>query len=140
MKFGFAFLFLLACPMAAWAHVDNLNTTSDLVDEGIENPPASSRLVTPNILDGVPLMQGLQPVQDKDLIILLPGSGNPNEVKAIGIVDVDDVYDFYKIAMPVAGWQASGARDYMRGSEILHINAQAEADGKSTTVTFTEHP
>jgi hypothetical protein len=127
MKYGFAFLFLLAC--VAQTQASNLNTTTYLTDEGISPPPEALRLVTPNILDGLPLMQGLQLQTDEHT--------QPGAVIAVGVVDVDDVYAFYKIALPRIGWSPAGPRDYVRGDEYLYINAQA--DGKKTIVTFAEH-
>ena len=138
MKSVAAFALLLVCAgtFPACAAVTNLNTTSNLSDQGIE-PLAGLRLVTPNILDGIPLMQGLQLVEDKTVDIL-PGDNAPQPVVAIGILDIDDIYNFYKIALPDLGWKTAGPRDYMRNGETLHINAQAAPDGKSSIVTFTE--
>jgi len=129
MKIRFAILLLAAC-LATSARADNLNTESTLADEGIEPGPTPA-----TILDGIPLMEGLQLNPDKDLIKVLPDRPSPTVI-AVGIIDVDSIYNFYKRTMPPLGWQATSGRDYAKGNESLHINAHA--DGKLSTVTFTE--
>ncbi|MDR3450855.1 MAG: hypothetical protein P4M15_14140 [Alphaproteobacteria bacterium] len=135
MKAAFIPLFLAACLAALPAPASNLNTESTLVDQGIA--PRDPMAPAPKVLDGIPLMQELQEAKDRDLLNILPGGDEPRtSFVAVGIVDVDDVYNFYKKALPSEGWQATGARDYKRGGQYLHINAQA--NGKLSTVTFTE--
>ena len=129
MKLRFAILLLATC-LAAPAQATNLNTASSLADIGI--PPGPT---PPTILDGVPLMEGLQLNPDKDLIDILPDQPN-QPVVTVGILDVDDIYNFYKRTLPPLGWQPTSGRDYARTQETLHINAHA--DGKLSTVTFTE--
>jgi len=131
MKIRFAIFILAAC-LAVPAQAYNLNTASSLSDEGIEPGPTP-----PTILDGVPLMEGLQLSRDTDLIKVLPD--RPNQpIVAVGILDVDDIYNFYKRTLPPLGWKATSGRDYAKSNEMLHINAHA--DGKLSTVTFTEIP
>jgi hypothetical protein len=131
--------FLVAC---AWGLItvpveaSNLNTQSNLIDEGIDAPAAAEDSDPQTVLDDIPLMQGLQKAEDKDILRILPEGGASNQAVAVGVVDVDDVYNFYKRALPAQGWQTLGARDYWRGNVTLHINAQA--DGKLSTVTYTE--
>ena len=134
MKFGFASIVFLMSVTSIPAGASNLNATSDLVDEGRDVNATENTEQT--VLEDVPLMQGLRSDEEKDLLRILPDSGTSNESVAVGVVDVDDVYNFYKRTLPNAGWQSMGARDYMRGNETLHINAQA--DGKMTTVMFTK--
>jgi hypothetical protein len=131
MRFGFVPLLLAFCLVASSAQASNLNTTSSLEDEGIEpsTPPAT-------ILDGIPLMKGLQLESDPTFVKILPDFAGAQPVTTVGIVDVDDAYNFYKRTLPPLGWNATSGRDYAKGAESLHINAHA--DGKMTTVTFTE--
>jgi hypothetical protein len=131
MKNKFAFAMLAAFLTAASAQASNLNTTSDLRDEGIAPSTAPA-----TILDDIPLMPGLQLDDDKNLVRILPQSGKGYPVITVGILDVDDIYNFYKRTLPPLGWTATSGRDYARGDLSLHINAHA--DGKLSTVTFTE--
>ena len=132
MKSGFVLLILSACLAAASAQASNLNATSNLVDQGIDPAPAPA-----TVLDGIPLMQGLQMAPEGDFIRILPDFGEPRHaVTTVGIADVNDVYDFYQRSLPPMGWQAISGRSYRRGTETLRVDAQAE--GKLCTVTFTE--
>lgn len=131
MKSGFILLLLFVC-LAATAQASTLNTTSNLINQGIEPaaPPAT-------ILDGVPLMEGLQLATDKDLLTILPEFGGSQPTVTVGIVDVDDLYNFYKRELPPLGWQPVTGHSYARGKEMLEIHTAV--DGKLTTVTFTEN-
>ena len=132
MKSGFALLILSACLVAASAQASNLNTTSNLINEGIEPVPAPT-----TILDGIPLMEGLQIAPDKNFIKILPDFGDQQSpTVTVGIIDVDDVYNFYQRTLPPLGWKAINGRSYMHGNESLYISALA--DGKLGTVTFAE--
>ena len=128
MFYGFALLFI--CLLAGPAHASNLNTTSNLVDAGIY-PPAVTVTTLPN---GVPLMDGLQLYQEPHFIEIFP-ENTSNSIVAVGVVDVDDTYNFYKRELPPLGWKATGSRDYTQGATSLHIDARAE--GKESIVTFT---
>ena len=132
MKSSIAFFALFAC-LAFAAQAANINRTSSLINDGIDPAPGPA-----TVLDGVPLMEGLQlPPHDKNELNILPDFGaDPGTVVAIGIADVDDVYNYYKTALPPLGWQAVSGRAYMRGNEILHVDVTVE--GKITTVTFVE--
>src|SRR5271154_861386 len=115
MKSEFSLL-LLFIGLATTAQASNLNTTSNLINQGIEpaTPPAT-------ILDGVPLMEGLQLATEKDLLTMLPDFGGPQPTVTVGIVDVDDLYDFYKRVLPPLGWQAVTGYSYVRGKESLNL-------------------
>lgn len=130
MKHLFFILSLMALALASPVHASNLNSGSTLADEGIIPAPAQNSVM----LGDIPLMDGLQIYHDPELIHLF--ADDPTEpVIAVGIVDVDDVYNFYKHALPPLGWQASSGRDYTQSGKTLHIDAHA--DGKKTVVTFT---
>jgi hypothetical protein len=131
MTFNRAFLILALCLAAPAAQAINLNATSVLADEGIE-PTAAP----PTVLDGIPLMTGLQLEGDPYLIQILPENPGTEPVVTVGILDVDDVYNFYKRALPPLGWTATTGRDYSKAGKSLHIDAHAE--GKMTRVTFIE--
>jgi hypothetical protein len=134
MKIRFAPLLLAVAFAVQPAQASNLNSTANLVNEDLQTDtvlhPAKM------VLDGIPLMPGLEIPSDKDLIDILPDHNSKNAAVAVGILDVDDIYNFYKREMPRLGWKATGSRDYARNGEALHINAQA--GDKSSTVTFTE--
>ena len=128
----FALLLLLILPTTA-AHASNLNAESNLVDEGID--PATVQVAT--LPNGLPLMEGLQIDKDPHFLDILPGGQN-NSIRAFGMVDVDDIYNYYKKALPPLGWKAAGGRDYSLNGQSIHIDARAE--GKKSVVTFTTRP
>lgn len=99
-------------------------------------PEAEPRFT--NVIDDLPLMPGLQLVEDEDVLFDEPGAGRIAETNAIGPVAIDDVYKFYSHSLPHLGWKALDARSYERGGERLHIDAQTNE--KITTVRFTVKP
>ncbi len=104
---------------------------ADTGDQGSETQFA-------NVIDDLPLMPGLQLVDDEDVLFDEPGSGRIAETNAVGSVDIGEVYKFYQRSLPHLGWKAVNAHTYERGSEMLHIDAKA--NNKVTTVTFTVKP
>jgi len=133
MKYILTCALLLAFPTLALAEISNLNQSSSMTSDGIGDA------TTPQtVLDGIPLMKGLELVTDKDFIDVLPDSNNLEPIETVGILDVDDIYNYYKRTLPPLGWTPTSGRDYIRGNVTLHIDAHA--DGKTSTVTFTENP
>jgi hypothetical protein len=90
------------------------------------------------VIDDLPLMPGLELVDDEDVLFDAPGSGRIAETNAMGPVDTDDVYKFYKKSLPHLGWHAAGSNTYRRNNEELRIDARANQ--KITLVTFTVRP
>ena len=90
------------------------------------------------VIQDLPLMPGLEPVEDEDVLFDAPGSGRIAETNAMGPVDTDDVYKFYKKSLPHLGWREFKAHTYRRANEELHIDARANQ--KITLVTFTVRP
>ncbi|MER2520527.1 MAG: hypothetical protein ABTQ34_07555 [Bdellovibrionales bacterium] len=89
-------------------------------------------------IEDLPLMPGLSALRDEDTVFVVPHGGRIAESAAIGAVDVDDVYLYYKRSLPQLGWKASDARTYRRNGERLNILARA--NGKITTVQFSIKP
>ena len=115
-----------------------LNTSSTLTDtQPANNVPSGETQFTPAI-DDLPLMPGLEPVPNEDMVFTVPRSGRIAQSSAEGAVDVDDVYRFYRRTLPQLGWHMIDTRHYMREGEHLHIDAHA--DGKETTVRFSVNP
>jgi hypothetical protein len=104
----------------------------------LDQPPAEAEPQFTNVIEDLPLMPGLQLVDDEDVLFDEPGSGRIAETNAMGPVDIDEVYKFYRRSLPHLGWKAINARTYERGGERLRIDAQANA--KVTTVRFTVRP
>ena len=65
-------------------------------------------------------------------------SGRIAETNAIGPVDIDDVYKFYRHSLPHLGWKVVDTRTYVREGEQLRIDAHANQ--KITLVRFTVKP
>jgi hypothetical protein len=122
-----------AFPMLARAV--QLNQNSSLANQGIaqDNEPRFT-----NVIEDLPLMPGLQLMEDEDVLFVTPHSGRIAETNAIGSVDIDDVYKFYRRSLPHLGWKVVDSRTYVREGEKLRIDAHANA--KITTVRFTVKP
>jgi len=129
-----AFTLLAGAPL----HAAEINTTASLADQ---MPPSSIPAPEPvftKVIDDLPLMPGLQPMEDEDVLFSAPGAGRIAETNAIGTIDIDDVYNFYKHSLPHLGWKAVDTRTYDRENEQLHI--EAHANNKYTIVRFTVKP
>ena len=114
-----------------------INTQSTLVDTVPEPDFAASTRFT-KVIDDLPLMPGLQLIEDQDVLFSEPVLGRIAETNAEGTVDIDDVYRFYQKSLPGLGWKMLDARNYMRGQDRLRINAHA--DGKVTKIRFSVRP
>ena len=116
-----------------------LNQTSSLADQAANNDiPDSDGPRFANVIEDLPLMPGLQLVEDEDVLFVTPHSGRIAETNAVGTVDIDDVYLFYRRSLPHLGWKLVDARTYVREGERLRIDAHANS--KITTVRFTVKP
>jgi hypothetical protein len=124
----------LATPLMAAA----LNDTSTLIDQAPASDVTSETPTFTGSIEDLPLMPGLHPVPEDDVIFVTPRSGRIADSTAEGAVDVDDVYNFYATSLPHLGWTVIDSRSYRRENEILRIDAHA--DGKVTRVRFSVKP
>jgi len=124
-------LAFMALPLRA----AELNHTSGAADQAI--PPAEPPHFT-KVIDDLPLMPGLQLVEDEDVLFATPGAGRIAETNAIGPVDIDDVYKFYRHSLPHLGWKTIDAHTFRLEGEQLRIDAHANQ--KITVVRFTVKP
>lgn len=123
----------IAAPLFVSVPVEAVQTPgADQASPNAEPPHFTS------VIEDLPLMPGLEPVEDEDVLFDAPGSGRIAETNAMGPVDADDVYKFYKKSLPHLGWHAAGTNTYRRANEELHIDARANQ--KITLVTFTVKP
>ena len=105
------------------------------------SPPPNAETSETNfdpVIDDLPLMEGLTTVPDAATLFTAPHAGRIAESMAEGEVAIDDVYAFYRRALPHLGWKMVGARAYRRGAEKLSIDAHTE--GKMTVVRFSIKP
>ena len=124
----------------ASAYASNINPTTTLNDE-LRPEPSESDLAAPRFataIDDLPLMPGLNLIENNDVVFNSASAGRLVETDAVGAVDIDDVYNFYQRTLPQLGWTFMSMRAYSRNKEILHIDAHA--DGKNTTVHFALMP
>jgi len=130
----FAMALLAApCPAAEINHATTLN-------DQLQSSPSANDLSQPQFataIDDLPLMPGLNLVQSND-VVFSSGQDRIAATDAIGAVDVDDVYHFYRRTLPQLGWKYITMRRYHRNNEVLSIDAHA--DGKTTSVHFAVHP
>jgi hypothetical protein len=130
--FGFLAAALIALPL----HAAELNQASG-ADQGSPVPQADPPHFT-KVIEDLPLMPGLQLIEDEDVLFATPGSGRIAETNAIGPVEIDDVYKFYRRSLPHLGWKTVDAHTYVREGEQLRIDAHANQ--KITVVRFTVKP
>jgi hypothetical protein len=100
--------------------------------------PAAPETKFDAVIDDLPLMTGLTPVPDEDTLFVEPHAGRIAESVATGEVAIDDIYAFYRRALPHLGWEMVDGRTYRRGGERLRIDARA--NGNTATVRFSIKP
>lgn len=127
---------------AAHAEAANLNHTTNLIDE-MGPAPAAPREETDRpqfarVIDDLPLMKDLELVEDDDVLFATSQAGRIAVTEAVGAVDIDDVYKFYRRTLPQMGWSIIDRRSYRRENETLRIDARA--DDKMTRVRFSVQP
>jgi len=118
----------------------SLNNTSTLIDQRDTTPQniTSTAPQFSRVIDDLPLMPGLETVPEEDVLFIAPSAGRIAATTAQGLVDIDDVYHFYRRTLPQLGWEIIDGRTYSRDSEILRIDAHA--NGKLSTVRFSVQP
>ena len=89
------------------------------------------------LLEDVPVMPGLQPVEDAGIEFDAP-SGRIVEAYAIGALARGAVLDFYRDTLPQLGWSAGAGDAFQREGEALSIDFFGP-DGE-LTVRFTVAP
>ena len=129
---------LVVLLFAAGVSAAELNDRATLLDTVPPSAlPERPTQVAPAI-DDLPLMPGLTPVPDEDMVFLTRRDGRIAESVTQGLVDIDEVYKFYRRSLPQLGWRVVDGRSYERNGEILRIDAHA--DSKLSTVRFTVNP
>ncbi len=120
----------------------SLNSTTTLIDQewpvpGAPKSPKAGAVQFATVIDDLPLMPGLSVDPDGDLIFST-STEQLKQTRAVGSVDIDDVYRFYAQTLPQMGWTKIDARRFRRDQDLLRIDAKA--DEKSTRVAFTITP
>ncbi|HLI21423.1 MAG TPA: hypothetical protein VKV32_09925 [Stellaceae bacterium] len=87
--------------------------------------------------EDVPLMPGLEPVPNSDVVFDKP-EGRIVEARAAGATTRAKVEAFYAASLPPLGWKASGSDRWLRDAEQLRLDF-AEQSGK-LAVGFTLSP
>ena len=131
---------LIAAALVAFPlHASTLNSTASVADQASPSAiPSAEPTRFAKVIEDLPLMPGLEPVEDEDVLFDAPGSGRIAETNAIGPVDIDEVYKFYQRSLPHLGWKSVNPRTYVREHEQLRIDARANQ--KITVVRFTVRP
>ena len=88
-------------------------------------------------LDDVPVMRGLTPVENKDLVFDTPG-GRIVEGTVAGSVSRSAVRRFYRSTLPQLGWERLSDQEFSREGEKLRIGYSGN-DG-NLVVRFTLTP
>lgn len=137
MKNRFYFLPILVTLVSASAGAAQLNTKSTLIDT-VPETAIEGRMHFTKVIEDLPLMPGLEPVETEDVLFEEPVMGRIAQTSAIGSIDIDELYKFYASALPSLGWKRVDAKNYVRGNDRLRIEAHAE--GKVTSVKFSVRP
>jgi hypothetical protein len=131
--------FLAASLIAVPLHAAEINQAQGAADEaGTAPAPAAEPPHFTKVIEDLPLMPGLQLVEDEDVLFAEPGAGRIAETNAIGPVEIEDVYKFYRHSLPHLGWKTVDTHTYVREGEQLRIDAHANQ--KITVVRFTVKP
>lgn len=91
------------------------------------------------VIDDLPLMPGLSPVEEKD-VLFVTSEGRIAQTVAKGPVDIDEVYHFYQRSLPQLGWKKTSARTFERDGEKLRIDASSVNPKAVTIVRFSVQP
>lgn len=103
------------------------------------NSPAPNAAGQALIFGTFPLMPGLEIIKDKDLIVLW-GPSETSDVKAEGMVDIDDLYTFYQTRLPEMGWQQINGKTFYRGDKQFVVDAKSSNNLGLTIVHFSIGP
>lgn len=102
---------------------------------GLGGPAASGEFLSG--FDDVPVMRGLTPVENKDLVFETPG-GRIVEGTVAGSVTESAVRRFYRSTLPQLGWERLSDQEFSREGEKLRIGYSGQ-DG-NLVVRFTLTP
>ena len=91
------------------------------------------------VIEDLPLMPGLDPVEEKD-VLFLTHVGRIAETVATGAVDVDEVYHFYQRSLPQLGWKKVNARTFERDGERLRLDVSSVNRKAMTVARFSVQP
>ena len=122
---------LLAVPQAAAQAVPQ--DSAGAASSGAASSGAASAEPEPRFfedLDDLPLMAGLQEMEEAGLAFDKPG-GRIGEVYAEGGVPAERVRRFYRETLPQLGWQPAGESRFVREREQLFLQV-SEAQGTTT--------
>jgi glucose/arabinose dehydrogenase len=131
-------IIVLALLLAPCAYAAEINSESTLRDDTPTQDIPNTAPEFTKIIEDLPLMPGLELLPDNDVLFLTARSGRIAESTAQGLVDVDEVYKFYRRSLPHLGWKIIDARTFQRDHDVLRIDAHA--DQKITTVRFSVKP
>ncbi len=92
-----------------------------------------------NSIEDLPIMTGLEILEDKDVLLLF-GSDRIAQTTLKGKVDIDNVYYFYRRALPELGWRKINSKTYERNGERLIMNPNSANKEGMTYVRFSVEP
>ncbi len=91
------------------------------------------------VIDDLPLMPGLTPQDDKD-VLFTSGDARIAQTTVTGSVNIEDVYQFYHKSLPQLGWKYVNERTYERDNEKLRIDVKGSDTLATTVVRFSVEP
>jgi len=89
-------------------------------------------------LEDVPLMEGLV-VNDGDVMVFDTPEGRIAEAEAGGLVERDNVIEFYRTTLPQLGWMPNGRGGFDREQEALELEL-SPPETSPVTVKFRIKP
>ena len=122
-----------------FSSITDLPSISDLPSIFDSETSVASASTFAKGIDDLPLMAGLEPTNDKD-VVFVSSSGRIVQAEAKGPVEADQIYSYYQKTLPPLGWKAIDGRTYERNQERLRISANSNATESVTQVRFSVQP
>lgn len=99
----------------------------------------SQHTVFTKSIEDLPVMGGLEVVEDKDVFEVFGGQRIAQTVLR-GPVDIDSVYYYYASLLPELGWRKLNAKTYQRDGERLFFRPSSANKDGMTYVRFDVEP
>jgi len=128
-----AFFLVFLAPALA-AAPSNVNRKPGAVAAVSDGQPRFAKAI-----EDLPLMPGLEIQDDKD-VLFIAGPKRIAQTTAAGMVDIDEVYHYYRSSLPQLGWKEIDARTYERVGERLRIEVRGNNPSGLTIARFSVEP
>ena len=140
MKKPHIYTVLAVASVAALAFISPVLADSNINKQTAAEPASRTVAQFTKAIDDLPLMPGLEPVDEKD-VMFVAKSGRIAQATATGAAKSEEVYQFYQRSLPQLGWRRVDDRTYEREGERLRIDvSDPSATQTATMVRFSVQP